>query len=101
MMRPDFGKVDLGHIYSTSVEETDDLSVAKIYPNPANHSITIRGAERANMQLMSVAGQIVYSENNLSNENTIDLSQFDRGVYFVRLTTIDQGTEDYKLIIAR
>ena len=101
MMRPDFGKVDLGHIYSTSVEETDDLSVAKIYPNPANHSITIRGAERVNMQLMNVAGQIVYSESNLSNEITIDVSQFDRGVYFVRLTTIDQGTEDYKLIIAR
>jgi len=101
MMRPDFGKVDLGQIYSTSVEETDDLSLAKIYPNPAKHSITIRGAERANMQLMNVAGQIVYSESNLSNEITIDVSQFDRGIYFVRLTTIGQGTEDYKLIIAR
>ena len=100
MMRPDFGKVSLNPIYSLSVEESDKQTI-EIYPNPANGSITIRGAENATLQLINVTGQIVYSEYNLAYENTIDISQLNRGVYFVRITTQEQTTEDYKLIIAR
>jgi len=101
MMRPDFGKVDLDRIYSTSIEEENESSMVNIYPNPASYSVTIRGAENATVQLLSVAGQIVYTENNLSYESTIDVSRFERGIYFLRLTIDDKGTEDFKLIIAR
>ncbi|MBL4624326.1 MAG: T9SS type A sorting domain-containing protein [Flavobacteriales bacterium] len=101
MMRPDFGKADIPQIYSTQVNENKFENDILIYPNPANSSVTIRGAENASLQLINVTGQIVYAENNLSYESTIDVSDLERGIYFVRVSGTNRGTEDYKLIVTR
>ena len=56
------------------------------YPNPASESFTIKanGSNRAtDVFIYNATGQMVYS-NNLLNELVIDVSNWSKGIYFIR-----------------
>ena len=92
-------------IDNTGVEETafDDLMV---FPNPAKGSVNVRfssaKAKKVSVSLTSVDGkQILQKQLSGSNgafEHTIDIAEFDRGVYFLTLES-ESGSETRKLII--
>ena len=58
----------------------------EIYPNPANNYLNIDTNENINeISIYNVVGVMVYSEQNFNG--TIDLSNFNNGVYFIRIST--------------
>lgn len=61
----------------------------KIYPNPANGMLFISSPEKAirKIQLIDLTGKVVYTQDAESQHETIDLSGFINGLYFVQVRT--------------
>ena len=76
---------DLGGSSSNSILsiKTKDLNV---YPNPTNGTLVINSDELINKQLFvaNIEGKIVKSITITSNQETIDLSDLSKGVYYLK-----------------
>lgn len=64
----------------------------KVYPNPANDIITVSLNHSANyvLELSDISGRVVYS-SNMVNTKTIDVSNLQKGNYFIRLKNENQS----------
>jgi len=58
-----------------------------IYPNPTNglFTISMSGTEVSNVQILDATGRLVMETSEVSNQMEIDLSNMQRGIYFVRI----------------
>lgn len=64
----------------------------QIFPNPVSSSVNIiLQTESAQLELLDVQGKLIYSET-LKKENDIDLSAYQSGVYFLKITCDNQPT---------
>ena len=73
----------------TGVAENQNVNVS-VYPNPANDMFTINvNADNFKYQLVNSLGQVVYS-GNASNKAVVSVSELNKGVYFLRITTGNQ-----------
>jgi len=75
---------------------TPNLAVAQnvkenvvIFPNPAKNQITIKGEfnSNENITIYNVLGQKVIERNSISNEERIDVSKLESGVYTIYFNT--------------
>jgi len=73
--------IDAVNLDASINENTLSISV---YPNPVEDILTVNG-EYGVITLTNINGQVVFSENHNSTSQ-IDMSKFDNGVYFLRLT---------------
>lgn len=79
-----------------SIPEAEELQLPlHVYPNPANHSVTVNTncGERQTLQVFSVSGNLV-AEQPVDTETTLDLSGWSRGIYILRV-----GSRTEKLIV--
>jgi hypothetical protein len=72
--------------------ENEDLF--RVYPNPTNGMINIRinnYVGKANLQIVDINGRIVYqaNDNNFNVEKSIDLSNFQSGMYILKVSADD------------
>jgi zinc metalloprotease ZmpB len=70
----------------------------KVFPNPSATEITISGdfiADRV-ISISSILGQKVMEHTLKSNENTINISNLDKGVYFIRFNDTNAVTKFVK-----
>lgn len=72
----------------TSLSNIEDKNV-RVYPNPTTGLFNIQGIEGSNVEVVNSLGQVVYSVNNVSSLQTIDLSNNSEGTYFVKIKTND------------
>lgn len=96
------GSVMIHPVFSTSMDvelgikdETLDEAEVKIYPNPTNGKINIelKGAIYRGAEIFGMDGRIVHT----SDENELNLSHLNTGVYYVRLIGFENKT--YKVIL--
>lgn len=90
-------KIDVN---ANGVQEQNSLNVS-IFPNPANHQITIETdvADNYSVKIKSVNGQTVLSQiMSGTNRATIDICELSSGVYFLELAT-SKGVRVKKLIV--
>ena len=74
-------------VYGTgydAVSENEAVSF-NLYPNPANNSINVVAENAAEMQILDMAGRTVMAVNVVEGENSINVSNLESGVYFVRM----------------
>ena len=74
-----------------------------IFPNPAKETLTINlkscNFESVNYSLINATGQIIlYSKFN-SQEELIDISKLDPGIYFVKITSRNNSPFTKSVII--
>ncbi len=66
-----------------------------MYPNPANELVTVElgdDIQDINIQMYDVSGQLVYTQSNISDhKTTIDISQFERGIYLIEFSYGDNN----------
>lgn len=75
-------------IVSTNSIKNQASKLAIISPNPSSTTNTIQlnnGARSTNIQIMNSLGQMVLNKTTDQQEETLDLSQWITGVYYVRL----------------
>lgn len=84
----------------TSVDEWDAAEI-NLYPNPANSKVTISSDSRiSEISIFNIAGQQVYSSNVDAESHSVELGDFNNGIYMVRVLTA-QGMETYKLQVVK
>jgi hypothetical protein len=92
----------LSDTVSTVFTGENELNKGKIavYPNPSAGIVNVSSdAVIDNIGLMNCSGEYVYNETGKSGKHIVlDLSGFQNGLYFLRLTTI-KGTHTTKLTI--
>jgi hypothetical protein len=67
-------------------ENLNDHSI-KVYPNPTQHSITVRQEEKEDLifVVLDQFGRSVYTSTGTELETTLDLSSISNGVYFLEI----------------
>ncbi len=91
---------------STDIEEMIKISNLKIYPNPSenvfNISFTSEKAQKYNLSVRNVLGELLYSEilNNFVGEYSkkLSLENYAKTIYFLEIET-DKGFLNKKLIL--
>lgn len=75
-----------------------NMNESSIYPNPAAEHFVVNLTDVSDIQIFSHTGQLVYSRENVSTGDEINISGFESGVYFVKII---QGSNisNEKLII--
>jgi hypothetical protein len=74
----------------TQANETNDITV---YPNPASDKLNITVAGNNNetrVKILNALGQQVILQPIFENVTTLDISQFEEGIYFVQVLSGDQ-----------
>jgi len=72
----------------TKITETGADDVFKIYPNPANESITIKCLEKNGIKLdiSNIVGECVLQKELNNNVNEIDIGLLPAGIYIVKVS---------------
>lgn len=59
-----------------------------VYPNPASDYVTVSSLQKVNnVEIVNTLGQVVYSDNTAANGYNINVKNFERGTYFVKVRT--------------
>ena len=82
---------------SSLVLGSEPISEITVYPNPASDHLNVEAdnmLNEANLDLISLSGQVMYRDFIESDQRNytqqIDLTSFERGVYFVRVYNQDE-----------
>ena len=78
--------------------ETTKMEAVKIYPNPVNNILNITVADYYVAELVDLSGKTRKSLNLVPGNNSIDLSEQQSGMYFMRLIH-DSGIQIEKVLI--
>jgi hypothetical protein len=79
---------------TVSIQNRQKISF-EIYPNPANDVLNIRGENLKQIEIVNMLGQTVLKQENT---NRIVVSNLKEGLYFIRLTTINNDVIIEKLV---
>ena len=76
----------------------NSASALEVYPNPVNTTLTIKNINVdgiATISLVDLQGKIVYTNtvSNLTGNYLVEMSNFENGIYFVRVTTENSNQE--------
>lgn len=91
-------------IYLLDIKNNSAQQSFKLSPNPTSETIRIQNINETKPYIINIVnyiGELVYSQKIDSNtENTsIKISDFPKGIYFVNLKDADLNTYSQKLII--
>lgn len=80
-----------------NIEETKNKFT--IYPNPTNGIFSIYNEQFTitNLTISDVTGKTIIEKTEIQQKETIDLSDFESGVYFIKVKT-ESGTDTEKII---
>ena len=72
-----------------------------VYPNPSNNGIfkiTTTNQEIISLQVFDLSGRLIIKKSDISNNDEINLSQYQKGIYMARLSSKTKN-EVLKLIL--
>ena len=70
----------------TSIEE-NGVKGMMIYPNPTKDNLTISAENMTRITITNTLGQVIFDQQVSSDNEMINMSQYEAGVYMVRITT--------------
>jgi hypothetical protein len=89
--------------YSKVVILRNTSSEVVVHPNPATNFFNVvfnsRSIEPIAIEIVNASGQLVYSQNNITETSRIDVSQLTNGIYFVAIKRDGNVVEVEKLNI--
>ena len=77
-------------ITGASLEDLSEMGVS-IQPNPSNGLFSIMNSEQVNLtgSITDGSGRVIYSADFTALENTIDISNVARGIYYLKLSSLN------------
>ncbi len=70
---------------ATTSITNESLNKVKLFPNPSNANVTINHKGYNHIQVITMNGQLVKELQHVEDNTTIDVSNFDAGIYMVNL----------------
>lgn len=86
-LKDDPTKFYLKVYYSPTEVDENQTSALKLYPNPAQQSLSLEAEGMTHMEVYDVLGQLVYQQDAESNNLTLNVSDWMEGLYFVKVQT--------------
>ncbi len=62
-----------------------------VYPNPSNGLFTVKAENDFNLNVVDVAGKLVYQGQISNNVNTVDLTNVQAGMYFFKFSSANNS----------
>jgi hypothetical protein len=78
--------------------ESQQAATVKLYPNPTEGDLTVSGGQGKKLSVYNTIGQLVHTQNLLSNEESVDISSLKSGIYMVQLSDNGKITITRKLV---
>ncbi len=100
MIRPLFGE-DL-NVTSGATSPISEIIDFKIYPNPANDYLNVElnnSKQNISYTIFDAYGKVY--KNEYYNQSTIDISNLNSGIYFIRFSNSNQNFTTKKFIVVR
>jgi hypothetical protein len=87
-------------ITTVDVEELGNSSSIQLFPNPVGNQLTIKGADLKMVEIYTLTGKRVSIASSSGNNTQlgIDVSSFNKGIYFVKAFTEKGKVEVLKFI---
>ncbi|WP_046745322.1 T9SS type A sorting domain-containing protein [Kordia zhangzhouensis] len=99
------GPVQVFNAYRTTIDEPDKFdpittTEISVYPNPSKgiFNVNLGAMSEANMTVLDITGKTVYTKNTTSTVETLNLSKYAKGIYFLKIENKER-TVTKKLII--
>lgn len=83
----------------TSISE-NGINGMMIYPNPTNGKLNIKAETMTHVSVFNTLGQVVYERETDNDNETIDMSRFESGIYMVRIVT-ENGIAVKRITVSR
>ena len=74
-------------LISVSVGLNEQSDEVALFPNPTKGNVTIQASGMNHITVVSVLGQVVFDAEVNGNEYTLNMAQFNAGMYMVRIHT--------------
>jgi hypothetical protein len=74
------------------------LEQIAIYPNPASTVLNINNAKSADIQVFDILGKTIFSQENISVNERINVSNLENGTYFIKIS-MDNAVITKKFLI--
>ena len=74
-------------LYSSVGEGQQPKILINIFPNPSNNNFTIETPEKATIEILNIAGQIIKTINTADKHTSIDVSDLSGGIYIIKAKT--------------
>ncbi len=88
-LKDDPTKFYLKVYYSPTDVNEQEVAALKLYPNPAQQSLNIEADGMTHVAVYDLLGQMVYEQELKSNEFTINVSDWEEGIYLLKVQTCD------------
>jgi hypothetical protein len=93
-------------IDNVGIDENSGITELETYPNPATESVnvsfTVNESQNINLRIISLTGQLVYSENQPGFVGTyfssINIANYPAGIYFIEISS-DNGKTVKKIVV--
>lgn len=90
-------------IQVTSVNQSADSKSIKIYPNPSSSFLQIdidhTNHNKSKLEVFNFSGMKIIENNELQGSNYLDISNWEQGVYYLRIINNENGsTYGYKIL---
>ena len=92
---------DLSIVKTIGVDEHNSKDGYQIFPNPTKNVINIEGNDMAQIIIYNSLGQIMKSVECDAEKVTVDVNNFDEGIYFVNIINKDGGVSVNKVSVIR
>jgi len=92
------GVINEGDIYMPNASMVDEHNFLSVYPNPAQHTITIEAYISSHFTLCDPLGKIILSGQLVYGKNNISVENLDYGLYFIR---IEESLQTVKIKVER
>jgi hypothetical protein len=76
----------------------DNETRITIYPNPSTRIFNIVSQQNISVEIYDLLGKLVYNQSLANGTNSIDISNFNTGVYLLKVTDDNGKSESHKLI---
>ena len=95
------GKTVMQSTYATESLSTNNPSLAdsvKLYPNPSNGIVRVKTDVDTDIVILDMTGKEVYKVKNAVNDQTINLTSLQKGVYVAKINNVN-GELNQKIVI--
>jgi len=91
----------IGTSTSVGLIEKTENNVVVLYPNPTcgNLIININTTSKTQIEILNLLGECMYKTTTISQQTSVDLSQFVKGIYVVKTTDINKNVMNKKIVL--
>ncbi len=86
-------------VYNLTSISGYDASLVSVYPNPADHFVTISLTEQAQVSVINLVGLTLFEKLMSEGNNIVDVTKFQKGIYLVNVKTISGKVYVAKLVV--